>query len=224
MCELAHGEDVFPVVIIGIFPELFYPSSVFPFAKGIYPYRAPGYICTYHYSDSPFDNLFFFWRMGDIALFAPLVFTEERTLPSKRKRTECQGQNGERIQMKPDHLFVTAGFATLGLTTAVLLCRFRRLGRREGIACLLWLCFGTGLLLQGLAPHLRTERQRFLLPSHSDSKPLTDPIGLIERERRMQLLSALFTSGAAAGLMLHYRVLFSRQSRRQNGLRSARTG
>ena len=127
------------------------------------------------------------------------------------------------MQMKPDPLFVIAGVATCGLTAAIVLCRFRHSGRRERIACLLWAFFGAGLLLQGLAPHLRTERERFLLPSHSGSEALTNPIGLIERERRMQLLSALLTGGAAVSLALHYRVLFSRPSRPQNGVHSVRT-
>jgi hypothetical protein len=127
------------------------------------------------------------------------------------------------MQMKPDPLFVIAGVATCGLTAAILLRRFRHFGRRERIACLLWACFGTGLLLQGFAPHLRTERERFVLPSHSGSEALTNAIGLIERERRMQLLSALLTGGAALCLALHYRVLFSRPGRPQNDFHSVKT-
>jgi hypothetical protein len=127
------------------------------------------------------------------------------------------------MEMKPDPIFVAAGVATCGLTATILLCRFRHFGRREWIACLLWACFGVGLLLQGLAPHLQTERNRFLLPSHSGSEALTNSIGLIERERRMQLLSALLTGGAALSLALHYRKLFSRSGRQQNGLHAVRT-
>jgi hypothetical protein len=106
--------------------------------------------------------------------------------------------------MKPDYLFITAGVSALGLV-AGLAVRGRCSWRQTWCACLLWACFGAGLLVQGLAPHLPIRGDRFVMPSHPGSIALRDPVGCVERERQMHLFSALLTTGAALGLTLRYR-------------------
>jgi hypothetical protein len=76
-----------------------------------------------------------------------------------------------------------------------------------------WALFATGLLVQLFAPHLKIEDNRFVLPPSLVSSTEIDPAGIIARERRMQLLSAVLTLGGAIGLALCYReALFGRRS------------
>lgn len=100
-----------------------------------------------------------------------------------------------------DVLFAAAGVGALGAALLTLRARSRPSFIRAG----LWAAFGLGLLVQGFAPHLRIERNAFVIPGALVSRPGFDGRALVERERRMQLLSALLTVGAAAGLALAYR-------------------
>ena len=87
--------------------------------------------------------------------------------------------------------------------------------RRIWLPGLLWACFAAGLLVQGFAPNLQIENQRFILPAQTSAGQVLDPRALVERERRMQWLSALLTGGAALGLALCYRELFTRPGERR---------
>lgn len=124
--------------------------------------------------------------------------------------------------MKPDYLFVIVGVAALCLAVAMKIRNVRCFRRGEGVLCLLWVCFGVGLIIQGCAPNLRIERERFLISASSAKAPI-DPIALVKRERQMQMLSALLTGGAAVGLALRYRALFLRPNSRQEKQSQVRT-
>jgi hypothetical protein len=120
----------------------------------------------------------------------------------------------------PDYLFIGTGCAALAGASILTIVRLRRGVRRNGLPCLLWTSLGIGLILQGSAPHLEIERNRFILSTAPGAASLRDPVGLVAQERRMHLLSALLTGGAALGLALYYRPsLF----RRQDGTSSVRT-
>jgi hypothetical protein len=110
--------------------------------------------------------------------------------------------------MQPDLPFVVvgAGAACLGMLLA---CGTRQRGRAQALKGVLWACFGAGLVVQGLAPNLRVERGRFVLPYEIVSRPGVTPRGLVEQERRMQMLSALLVAGSAIGLALCYREAFT---------------
>lgn len=81
-------------------------------------------------------------------------------------------------------------------------------------ALLFWLLFGAGLLVQALAPRLKIEGNRFILPqSLVSSAREMRPAEIVERARRMQALSAILTLSGALGLAVNYRkALFGRRS------------
>ena len=87
-------------------------------------------------------------------------------------------------------------------------------GRRRLLGQLLWGIFGLGLLVQALAPRLRIENGVFILsPSLVSREGELDPAEIVQRERRMQLLSGALTLGGALGLAFYYRrALFSSRS------------
>src|SRR5262245_37984017 len=125
--------------------------------------------------------------------------------------------------MKPDNLFVIAGIAIVCMAVALRIRNHRRSGWGDGVACMLWTCLGAGLLVQGFAPNLRIERERFLLPTPSVAKARINPVELVKRERQMQTLSAVLTGGATLGLALRYRTLLSRPICRQDKTSALRT-
>ncbi len=86
--------------------------------------------------------------------------------------------------------------------------------RPRWLAPALWVIFGVGLLVQGLSPRLKIERNAFVIPPalSSQGKEIR-PDEIIARERRMQLLSGALTVGSAIGLVFCYRqALFRRRS------------
>jgi hypothetical protein len=124
--------------------------------------------------------------------------------------------------MKSEYLFVIAGAAALCLAMALRIRNPRRSGWGDGVTCLLWACFGVGLMIQGCAPNLQIERDRFLITTSSAARTSINPMELVKRERQMQTLSALLTGGAALGLALCHRALFSRPVCRQDSKSSVR--
>ncbi len=113
--------------------------------------------------------------------------------------------------MKPDPLFIAAGTVVLGLVGYLALSILRSKQYHRGPGVLLWTLLGAGLLVQGFAPHLQVRHNAFVVPpallaSHSGLSPAE----LVARERRMQLLASLLTTGAAFGLAVYYRGLFVR--------------
>jgi len=81
-----------------------------------------------------------------------------------------------------------------------------------------WALFALGLLLQGFGPHLKIKDNRFVLPpSLISANSEIRPAEIVERARRMQLLSSVLTLGGALGLALCYRkVLFGTRSARRD--------
>jgi hypothetical protein len=77
--------------------------------------------------------------------------------------------------------------------------------RQRWLAVLWWAIFGFGLLVQAFAPRLKIENNRFVIPAKlvAMGKSIR-PIEIVARERRMQLLSAIFTLSGALGLAFHY--------------------
>jgi len=109
--------------------------------------------------------------------------------------------------MKPDYLFVIVGAAVIlyALTCAVRAFRHPSLKKSYVVLSLLWVVFGLGLLSQGFAPHLKIQRQAFRIDVNSSSAPITeDAKTLIDRERHMQVLSAILTVAGALGLSMFY--------------------
>ena len=118
--------------------------------------------------------------------------------------------------MQPDYLFITAGVAACCLAGFLALRGFRRERRQNGLAGLLWACFGAGLMLQGFSPHLKVERNRFIVPAALLEGARQTPKDIVDRERRMHLLSAILTVGAGLGLAWTYRDNFRRPERPQS--------
>jgi hypothetical protein len=86
--------------------------------------------------------------------------------------------------------------------------------RARRLAALFWMTFGMGLLVQFFSPHLKIERNAFVMPSsvHAGVKTIS-PSEIVGRERTIQSISAVLTVGGALGLALHYRRrLFGRSS------------
>ena len=86
-----------------------------------------------------------------------------------------------------------------------------------------WALFALGLLVQAFAPHLKIKDNRFVLPrtlisANSEIRPAE----IVERARRMQLLSSVLTLGGALGLAVSYRkVLFGRRSAQRDLVRGS---
>jgi hypothetical protein len=107
--------------------------------------------------------------------------------------------------VQPDVYFIIGGAVAVGFAAVLFVRACRGSGRPSWTPALLWACLGAGLVLQGWAPHLPVERSRFIL----SSERVNNIAGLVERERRMQLLSALLTGAAALGLAFTHRDLWS---------------
>jgi len=82
----------------------------------------------------------------------------------------------------------------------------RYLWRRGIVTVLLWAAFFVGLGIQSLAPGLKIDNNKFVLPGvlTADSPPL-HPDEIVTRERRVQWTSGLLTLGSAICLALWYR-------------------
>lgn len=113
--------------------------------------------------------------------------------------------------MKTDYVFIFAACAGYGggIALAARAVRSRANGDWPGAA--LWLILATGLLIQGLSPHLQQASNGFVVPFSlfAHYKKL-DPTTLEARDRRMQILAAVITAFGAVGLAYHYRNLLAR--------------
>jgi len=108
--------------------------------------------------------------------------------------------------MMPDYLFLTASAAALCLAAYLAFTAFYRSLRQRWLAVLFWTMFGTGLLVQGFAPHLKIERNAFVIPPTLITVGQgIRPAEIVMRERRMQVLSAILTIGGSLGLAFYYR-------------------
>jgi hypothetical protein len=77
---------------------------------------------------------------------------------------------------------------------------------------LFWLCLLAGVTLQFVGPRLTIEDHMFVIPaSYMTGSKNVDPAELVEREKRMQILSAIVTLTGAIGLAFQYRALFMKQ-------------
>ena len=84
-----------------------------------------------------------------------------------------------------------------------------RFKSKWSIAC--WILFLAGLVIQLAAPRLKIEHDKFVIPSSmmSSTRPVS-PAQIVARERWMQLLSAVLTTGGALGLGACHRPGFLR--------------
>jgi hypothetical protein len=89
---------------------------------------------------------------------------------------------------------------------------------RRRLSAFFWALFAIGLLLQAFGPHLKIKDNQFVVPpSMIAAGTEIRPAELIERERRIQLLSGALTLGGAIGLALCYgKVLFGTRSARSD--------
>jgi hypothetical protein len=106
--------------------------------------------------------------------------------------------------MGPDYWFVGMGIAAFAAGAAMLAGAVRRRNATSILKGSLWLVLAAGLLLQGFAPHVPIEGGSFKLAELAGSASV-DPIGLVNRERQMQLLSLILTVFGALGLAYSYR-------------------
>jgi len=112
--------------------------------------------------------------------------------------------------VQPDILFITTGAVALGTAAAIWIRAGDRPRRYGWLPVLLWALLGAGFLVQGFAPRLKIERNRFIIPAAAGVREGFDPAASVERERKMQILSGLLTGGAALGLACCYRGRFTR--------------
>jgi hypothetical protein len=119
--------------------------------------------------------------------------------------------------MKPDPLFVGAGVVVAMYALFLILTSLLgKVKSQSWIPGLLWAVLAAGLLVQGFAPHLQIKNDSFVMSLNAVSgKNVLDPEGLVDRERLMQMVSAVLTSIAAIGLGVYYgRSFFQPQTRK----------
>jgi hypothetical protein len=114
--------------------------------------------------------------------------------------------------MISDYLFIGTGVAAICLGVYLALRGLRRSRRQYWVEGFLWALLGSGLLVQAFAPHLKIERNRFIVSYQLDAEGAFAPHKIVERERRMQLLSATLTLCAALGLGVCYRTYLVRST------------
>lgn len=111
--------------------------------------------------------------------------------------------------MGPDYLFIVSGGVVM---VAALVIFIRGLLTRSAWARLdavLWACLAAALLLQGFAPNLKVERNSFVISASANSRVPVSPRDLVERERKMKLISAVLAVVATAGLLVRHRKLLT---------------
>jgi hypothetical protein len=75
---------------------------------------------------------------------------------------------------------------------------------------LLWAVFAAGILVQLLAPNLKVQNGKFVLPPDLfTGKAVVQPDQIVARERKVQALSGLLTVCGAVGLAFYYRHIFA---------------
>jgi hypothetical protein len=104
-----------------------------------------------------------------------------------------------------DSLFLAGGTAAICVSAIVAWLAIRARHPLRLLVALLWACFGAGFVTQARAPNLKIENGRFVVPERdSAGAAISDPIGLVGIERRMQLWSGLLTGLSAVGLAAYY--------------------
>ena len=90
--------------------------------------------------------------------------------------------------------------------------------RWRALTLLCWLVFAAGLLVQFFSPHLKVSNEAFVIPPEMAAARNAIRLDeIVARQRRMQLLSILFTVSGALGLAFLYRdVLIGAASRRSS--------
>jgi hypothetical protein len=102
-----------------------------------------------------------------------------------------------------DVLFLGASVAGLCWAVYLALGAFRR--QHGGwVPAVLWGTFASGLLAQGLAPHLSIEGNAFVMPPLVPGSEAIQPDEIVSHARRMQALSGTLTVGGALGLAVYY--------------------
>jgi hypothetical protein len=108
--------------------------------------------------------------------------------------------------MKIDPLFLAFGIIAICASLVLGFLAIRRRSPAGMIPVLLWAVFGGGLCVQAYAPHLKVENNKFIVPEKDPSgRYITDPVGMVGRERRMNVLAAILTTVSAVGLLIYYR-------------------
>jgi hypothetical protein len=90
--------------------------------------------------------------------------------------------------------------------------------RKAWIILACWLLFAAGLLVQFFGPQLKISNRAFVLPEGSGPKAneTFDPIGLVEKDRRIRALAALLTATGTVGLGIFYwGALFGKAPRKE---------
>ena len=114
--------------------------------------------------------------------------------------------------MGPDYLFIAGGAVVVLVALAVLVRGLRTGSRKAPIDAALWACLAAGFFLQGFAPNLKVKQNAFVMPTPTAGSPSVSPKELVERDKTMKVLSALFTFTATVGLVMRYRYLFTSPS------------
>jgi len=104
------------------------------------------------------------------------------------------------IKSVAERIFVSATLTTdsAGQSTSQVFPRSWRL------SALLWAVFARGIVIQASSTHLVIRNHAFWLPATATRQPL-DPARLINRERKLQALSALLVLGGGTALAFHHR-------------------
>jgi hypothetical protein len=111
------------------------------------------------------------------------------------------------VYNSPDVVFLAGAAAALMVVVVLIFTASRQHRYRLFTGALLWTCFAAGLLLQALAPRLLIENNLFVVPEIGPSgRPITDPVRLVQTERRMQLTSATCLILSCIGLAVYYRI------------------
>lgn len=107
--------------------------------------------------------------------------------------------------MNVDIVFAIAGAAACTVSVVMLGLALFRSRRGNWVPGMLWALLGAGLLIQAFAPNLKIERNRFVVPPPAEQAQTLSPKAVVDRERQMQLLSALLAGLGTVGLAFRYR-------------------
>lgn len=124
-------------------------------------------------------------------------------------RPDCSTINKASVLMGPDFLFVSFAGLSLIAAVAMAILAATRKSLRLAAGAALWLVLAAGLGTEGFAPNLQIDpagKSAFIIPEGVAAN-ISSPADLVTRERRMKMLAALLTAGAAIGLGLYYKPL-----------------
>jgi hypothetical protein len=91
---------------------------------------------------------------------------------------------------------------------------------RQWRVALCWICFAAGLAVQLFGPRLEISKGVFIVPAALTVQQGKEfnPEKLIQRERQVQLASAILTLGGAIGLALLYRGVLRKRTPEKEAL------